>query len=613
MFPWLDMGVMTNHWQPTLGANVTSEGVRFAVWAPEHDRCRVTVADAHGERTLEMTKSDNDIWSITDALAGAGARYAFLPGDEMETPDIYSRFQPDGVHGRSEVIDPSVFPWTDQAWCGVRAEDAIVYEIHVGTYTPEGTWDALTQQLPKLAELGVTVLEIMPVAQCPGNRNWGYDGVDHFAPANYYGRPDDMRRFVDAAHSLGLAVILDVVYNHFGPEGNYTGRYSPYYLSTTNKTDWGPALNWDGDHSGHVRQWAIDNVCSWVTEFHIDGFRFDATQALLDSSSVNILCELGERAREAAGDKALYLVAEDARHDIARTRAIARGGDAMDAVWADDFHHEMRVHLTNDSEMWLQYAAGMMPDIAATITDGFGPFTGRIGKSSGVDDLDPASAFVHCIQNHDQVGNRPLGERLHHLINLDRYRVASALLLFDPETPLIFMGQEFASSTPFCFFTDMPEELGKLVTEGRRREFSGFAAFSDPATRDSIPDPQAESTFTRSKLRLEERESNTGIYNLYRDLIQLRRSQPAMRSTDRGTCVATAMGAELIQVVRSANGQELTLLANFGPETSVSIGGDWSLMLSTDDVKYGGTGAAHQPGIISARTAVVLTSSVILE
>ncbi|MCO5226037.1 MAG: malto-oligosyltrehalose trehalohydrolase, partial [Thermomicrobiales bacterium] len=600
---------MTNHWPPSLGANITHRGVRFGVWAPEHDRCRVVISDDHGERTLEMTRPHDGVWSITDPLATAGSRYAFLPGDEPETPDVYSRFQPDGVHGRSEVIDPSTFVWTDQDWHGCRPEDAIVYELHVGTYTPEGTWDALIDQLPVIAEFGVTVLEIMPVAQCPGNRNWGYDGVDHFAPANSYGRPDDMRRFVDIAHRHGLAVILDVVYNHFGPEGNYTGRYSSYYLSATNRTDWGPALNWDGAHSHHVRQWAIDNVCYWITEFHIDGFRFDATQALLDSSSISILAELGQRACEVAGDKTLYLVAEDGRHDIARTRSVERGGDGMNAVWADDFHHEMRVHLTNDSEMWLQYAAGTISEIATTINGGFGPFTGGIGKSSGVDEDDPAYAFVHCLQNHDQVGNRPLGERLHHLINSDRYKVASALLLFDPETPLIFMGQEFAASTPFSFFTDMPEELGKMVTEGRRREFSGFAAFSDPATRDGIPDPQAESTFTRSKLRLEERDTHGGIYGLYRDLIQLRRSQPAMRSTDRRTCVATAMGAELIQVVRSANGQELVLLANFGPETSVPHDGDWSLLLSTDEVRYGGNGNPTEAGFVPARSALIMARS----
>lgn len=598
-------------WRMTLGANITAEGVEYAVWAPTHEKLRVVASDEFGERTLNMTRGDSGVWSVIDATSREGTRYAFLPGDEAETPDFYSRCQPEGIHARSEIIDPSGFAWTDENWQGVPADNAIIYELHVGTYTPEGTWDALIAQLPEISDLGVTVLEIMPVSECPGNRNWGYDGVYHFAPASYYGRPDEMRRFVDAAHQHGLAVILDVVYNHFGPEGNYTGRYSPYYLSESHTTDWGPALNWDGPHSERVRQWAIDNVCYWVDEFHLDGFRIDATHAMVDGSPKHIIQELGERVRHVAGDRTLLLYAEDGRHDIRRARSIQRGGEGMDGTWADDFHHEMRVHLTNDKEMWLKQYAGTTVSIAETIANGFGPTTFRKGADYAVTDDDPGSAFVFCLQNHDQVGNRPFGERLHHVINEDRYKVASTLVLFAPETPLLFMGQEFAASTPFSFFTDMPEHLGKLVTEGRRREFREFGAFGDEQLRDSIPDPQARLTFERSKLRLAERYRNEGMYKLYRDLIALRRSEIALKNSDRTEMDVTALGAETISLTRFGEGQHLWLIANFGPETTVDQDGSWHEVLSTQEPQYGGTGEqirwSTETLVVPARTAVILS------
>lgn len=596
-------------WKMTLGANIVEEGVLFAVWAPEHDRVRVIVDDEFGERTLDMSIDDRGVWSVVDSRAVAGSRYAFLPGDEPETPDFYSRSQPDGVHARSEVIDPT-FAWTDKGWRGISADEVIIYELHVGTYTQEGTWDALIEQIPAMQELGVTVLEIMPVSECPGNRNWGYDGVYHFAPASYYGRPKDMQRFVDSAHAHGLAVILDVVYNHFGPEGNYTARYSPYYLSERHTTDWGPALNWDGDHSEMVRQWAIDNASYWVNEFHLDGFRIDATHAMVDDSPKHIIQELGEKVREVAPGRTLLLYAEDGRHDIRRARSSERGGEGMDGTWADDFHHEMRVHLTNDREMWLKHYGGTAITIAETIQHGFGPTTFARGDEYAVSPDDPGHAFVIALQNHDQVGNRPFGERLHHVINEDRYKVASALLLFAPETPLLFMGQEFAASTPFCFFTDMPEDLGKLVTEGRRREFHEFGAFGDKQLRDSIPDPQARTTFERSKLRLEERDAHAGMYALYRDLIALRKNDDALGGGDRSCTEAFALGAELIAVRRWNDEHELMLLANFGPESSTTLEEGWTVAFSTQNSRYGGQGQPfnHCDGsaTIPARTSVIL-------
>jgi maltooligosyltrehalose trehalohydrolase len=605
-----------SEWKMTLGANMVEEGVNFAVWAPYHDSARVVISDDHGERTLEMSVDRRGVWSVTDPHANAGSRYAFLPGDEPETPDFYSRRQPDGVHARSEVVDPSSFTWSDQQWRGTPADEAIIYEVHVGTYTPEGNWSALVEQLPELQQLGVTVLEILPVSECPGDRNWGYDGVYHFAPASYYGEPDDMRRFVDAAHQHGFSVILDVVYNHFGPEGNYTSRFSPYYLSDTHTTDWGPALNWDGEHSEMVRQWAIDNICYWINEFHVDGFRLDATHAMVDDSPTHIIQEIAERARAVASsptsdvDRTLLFYAEDGRHDIRRARSTDRGGEGMDGTWADDFHHEMRVHLTNDHEMWLKYYGGTMVTIAETINCGFGPTTLEKGAEYAVTSSDPGYAFVVCLQNHDQVGNRPFGERLHHVINEDRYKVSSTLLLFSPLTPLLFMGQEFAASTPFSFFTDMPEALGQLVTEGRRREFREFGAFGDETLRDSIPDPQDRLTFERSKLRLHERELHGDMYSLYRDLIAMRKSEAELRGGDRSRSEAAALGAELLSVRRWSDDHQLLLLANFGPETSTLLEDGWTIELTTQDERYGGHGEpmmwASGTATIPARTALIL-------
>ncbi len=370
--------------------------------------------------------------------------------------------------------------------------------------TPEGTFDALIGQLPYLRDLGVTAIELMPVAQTPGSRNWGYDGVDMFAPNHNYGRPDDLRRLVNAAHGVGLGVILDVVYNHLGPEGAYLSAFSSEYFSSTHETAWGAGLNWDGAQSHWVRQFAIDNACHWIAEYHLDGLRLDATHAILDDGEKHVVHELTEAARAVAGERSIVVIAEDERHDVTRVRPGDRGGEGLDGVWADDFHHEVRVLLTNAHESYYALYDGTTEDIAHAITNGFGREEPEAAAQP--DRSDATSAFVFCIQNHDQVGNRPFGDRLNHEISPDRYRVASALLLFAPETPLLFMGQEFAASTPFLFFTDHPEELGKLVTEGRRREFAGFKAFDDERMRETIPDPQAESTFLASKLDLTERE-----------------------------------------------------------------------------------------------------------
>ena len=612
---------MMTTWRPAFGANIEPDGVRFAVWAPNAQQVELELVGEGEARRVPMAGDAESRFEVFVPGVGAGTRYVYRVDGGDGRPDPYSRYQPEGVHGPSEVIDPA-YPWTDSAWTGIGAEGLAIYELHVGTMTEEGTFRSLIDELPALKSLGITAIELMPVVQCPGGRNWGYDGVNLFAPYNAYGRPEDLRALIDAAHAAGLGVILDVVYNHLGPEGNYLGVYAKEYFSETHETAWGAGLNWDGPGKGFVRQFAIDNACYWVSEFHVDGFRLDATHAIVDDSPVHLLQELAAKAREVAGDRSLYLVAEDGRHEITRARPVDRGGEGLDAIWADDFHHEMRVFLTNANQNYFRHYIGSTTDIAAAINDGFGVPTTSRDDVTPVSDEDPASAFVFCIQNHDQVGNRPFGDRLHHDINADRYAVASALLLFAPETPMLFMGQEFAASTPFLYFTDHPEELGKLVTQGRRQEFAGFDIFDDPALRESIPDPQAESTFLLSKLRLDERERNAGILGLYRRLLHLRQTDPVLRQNDRMKSRASAVTAEVVAVHRWWGTEQRLLLANFGPEAELGMDAPafrpfhnrpWKVLLSTSDEAFGGSGdTVDVDGLLGDRRVTIPARSAVI-
>ena len=594
---------MSDGWRPAAGANVGSGGVEFRVWAPNAESAEAEVVSPEDvePRRVALERGAEGWFQGVDPHARAGSRYGFRLDGRAALPDPYSRFQPDGVHGLSEVIDPFAYRWGDDGWTGVVNDNLVTYELHVGTMTGAGTFEGVIGQLDALVDLGINLIELMPVAQCPGDRNWGYDGVGIFAPSHAYGRPDDLRRLVDEAHRRKIGVILDVVYNHLGPEGNYLHAYADAYFTDRHPTPWGDGFNWDGPASEPVRQFAIDNACSWVAEFHVDGFRLDATHALIDNSPVHIVQELTARSREAAAPRLIVVFAEDGRHEITRARSLERGGEGLDGIWADEFHHEMRVLLTNARENYYASYTGTTTAIGTAIATGLEQdFAGK-GHPVGtpITAEDPASAFVFCIQNHDQVGNRPFGDRLHHEINLDRYLVASALLLFVPETPLLFMGQEFAASTPFLYFTDHPEELGRLVTEGRRNEFAGFRAFHDERLRETIPDPQAESTFLRSKLDLTDREVNAGVLQLYTSLIRLRRSDQVLRVNDRSQTSAHGVTAEVVLVHRWAGDEHRLLIANFGSAITLPVAGDaWrnvpgletaELMFSTSDRRFGGT------------------------
>ncbi|HEV2073277.1 MAG TPA: alpha-amylase family glycosyl hydrolase, partial [Thermomicrobiales bacterium] len=336
----------TASWHPAFGAQMEDGGVRFSVWAPNAETVDLELLENNLSRTVQMTGDADGRFETLVPDIGAGARYLYRLDGGDGRPDPYSRFQPEGVHGPSEVVDPHRFTWTDSEWRGITPEGIVVYELHIGTMTPGGTFLSLIDELAELKSLGVTAIELMPVAQCPGRWNWGYDGVDLFAPSNAYGTPDEFRQLVDAAHGVGLGVILDVVYNHLGPEGNYLGVYANEYFSTVHETGWGAGLNWDGEKCEFVRQFAIDNACYWITEFHIDGLRLDATHAIVDDCPIHLVQELTAKARDVAGDREIFVVAEDGRHEITRARAIDEGGEGLDAIWADDFHHDVRVHLT---------------------------------------------------------------------------------------------------------------------------------------------------------------------------------------------------------------------------------------------------------------------------
>jgi maltooligosyltrehalose trehalohydrolase len=565
----------TPAWQLDLGANIAGNGVQFRVWAPNARQVEVQI-EAEGKPSRHTLMPEPNGYHVGTAPGiGAGARYRYVLDGGTPLPDPCSRSQPDGPHGASEVIDPNAYAWQDREWAGLRPDGLTIYELHVGTFTPEGTFDAAIARLPDLRDLGIGAIEVMPVAEFPGRRNWGYDGVDLYAPYSGYGGPEGLRRFVNAAHQHGLGVLLDVVYNHFGPDGNYLRTYADAYFTDRHSTPWGEAINYDGPHSEPVRHFVLQNVRYWLHEYHLDGLRLDATHAIVDDSPRHLLSEIAEAVHSVPGRSAV-VIAEDHRNLVQQIRPASTGGLGLDGVWADDFHHALRTYLTGEREAYYANYTGQLADVGATIEGGFlfqgqkRPATGELRGTKVTDE--PARAFVYCSENHDQVGNRALGERLAHLIDRQRYLVASAVLLFVPETVMLFQGQEFAASAPFQFFTDHHPDLGKLVTEGRRKEFAGFAAFADPERRKQIPDPQAESTFTRCILDWNERETNAEVLALYRALLHLRRADPVLRHQERAQTRARALTPDVLAIRRWHADQERLLLANFG-DVSVSVDG----------------------------------------
>jgi maltooligosyltrehalose trehalohydrolase len=578
-------------WIPSIGAWREGGLTTFRVWAP--DRQSVDLILEGDRRPRPLAREEDGHWSgrFSDIVANATYRYRLDGRDEETLPDPASRFQPRGVHGPSQVIDPTAFRWSDHGWRPPRRESIVFYELHVGTFSPDGTFGGVVERLPYLAQLGVTSIELMPLGDFSGDRNWGYDGVAIFAPARCYGTPDDLRRLVDAAHQHGLAVCVDVVYNHLGPDGAYANAFSPYYFSDRHNSPWGRGVNLDGRHSRAVRDFFIQNALHWVLEYHVDALRLDATHALQDEGRRHFLEELTSTVRERAGRSVMF-VAEDHRNLAGMLRPACDDGWGIDGVWADDFHHQVRVHSAGDREGYYQDFTGTTADLAATIRQGWF-FTGQpsqyLGERRGTDPtgLSPRQ-FVVCIQNHDQVGNRSDGARLNHQVDAAVFRAISVLLLTVPQTPLLFMGQEWAATTPFLYFTDHHDELGRQITEGRREEFGDFEAFCDPCTRATIPDPQARDTLDRSRLHWDEltREPHISMLRLYQRLLGLRRTLAPLRMAKCGSYDVCAVNAETVALRLTIDQEQVAVIVRLGGAGSCSVaapGTSWHVVLTTED------------------------------
>lgn len=498
---------------PTLvpvGALVGAHGVTYRVWAPGH-RSVAVVVGMSDPVSLALSPEPGGYWSVHHAGGRAGDRYALVVDGGKPLPDPASRWQPDGVHGPSACVDPAAFAWA-AAWQRPGWQGQPIYELHVGTFTPEGTFRSALHKLDYLQSVGIAAIELMPLGDFPGARNWGYDGVALYAPARCYGSPDDLRALVDAAHLRGLAVILDVVYNHLGPVGNYLPQFSPHYFHSGENNAWGAALNLDGPESAGTRNFLLGNAAYWIDEFRFDGLRVDATHAIRDRSPRHFLTDLSDVAHA----RGAFLIAEDERNSPLILQGAGQAGHGFDAVWADDFHHQLRVALTGIRESYFASYPGGAAALADTLAHGWfyrgQPYPFWQGRERGGESAPfHPSSFVVCIENHDQVGNRARGERLEHLVSPGAYRAALLLLCLGPYTPMLFMGQEWASHSPFLFFTDHAGEHGRQVAEGRQQEFarSGLnAGVTD------VPDPQDPDTFSRSKLDWDRAEETTGAETL---------------------------------------------------------------------------------------------------
>jgi maltooligosyltrehalose trehalohydrolase len=582
----------TPGFRPSLGAIWNGVETCFRVWAPAVATLSVIIHRGDGtSQELPLTCEGNGYFSATARGVKPGDRYRYRVPGRGEYPDPCSRYQPDGVHGASEVVDHSSFAWSDTDWRGLSLEQAIVYELHVGTFTPEGSFAAARAKLPILKELGVTLLELMPVADFPGQRNWGYDGVSWFAPARCYGRPEDLKAFINDAHQLGMAVVLDVVYNHLGPDGNYFGIYTDRLFTNRHHTPWGDAINYDGKHSEAVRQLVIENALSWIHDYHFDGLRLDATHAILDDSRIHILQELAETVRASVSNRTLVIIAEDERNEGKLIRPVNLGGYGLDGVWADDFHHALRRRLAGDHEGYYQDFTGDAAELERIIRQGWlycGQYSRHHHGHRGSDPTGIAPQhFVFCIQNHDQIGNRAFGERLHHQIDVASYRAASLLLLSAPQTPLLFMGQEWSASTPFLYFTDHHESLGQAVTAGRQREFAQFQAFREESARAAIPDPQSQKTFRRCQLNWGEREQGLHLatWNWYQSLIRWRRQSSGLASARKGGPFTVSRIAEQGLILDYPESSERIIIAWESLELTLD-GDDWMIILASEDPRF---------------------------
>lgn len=617
-----------------VGAELQEDGsVHFRVWAPAARDVEVVVQPAEPpegngriENGTSLTREEGGYFSGTLRAPGSTLYRFRLDGSSDLYPDPASRFQPEGPHGPSQVIDGRSFQWTDQNWKGPRLHGQVVYEMHVGTFTTEGTWAAAAEQLKELAELGVTLLELMPVAEFPGRFGWGYDGVNLFAPTHLYGSPNELRRFIDQAHAAGIGVILDVVYNHLGPDGNYLDKFSRDYFTDRHKTDWGAAINFDGANSRPVREFFESNAAYWIEEYHFDGLRIDATQDIFDDSPEHILRVIGRAVRKSAGGRSTIIIVENEPQHTRLIRSEDDDGYGLDAAWNDDFHHTAMVSLTGRSEAYYTDYRGRPQEFVSCAKYGY-LYQGQRyvwqKKRRGTTSLGlAAEKFVNFIQNHDQIANSGRGLRVHELCSPGMYRAVTAVTLLFPGTPMLFQGQEFAASSPFYYFADHQPELAKLVHEGRRSFMKQFRSVALSEIFARLPDPADPMTFARSKLDFGERHTHATAYALHRDLLRIRREDPVIREQGRHGLDGAVIGDDAFVLRYFADdGNDRLLVVNLGidlelvpaPEPLLAPCNEhgWVNMWSSEDLRYGGSGTApldpdddnwHIPG----RSAVLL-------
>jgi maltooligosyltrehalose trehalohydrolase len=590
-FPW---------WYP-VGAQVREGGTAFRVWADMHKSVSVLTKG----RQHSLAGEGHGYFSGNVAGVGNGDTYSFKVDGEGPFPDPASRFQPQGPHGPSQIVDADRFSWTDQGWKGIGLAGQVIYELHIGTLTLEGTWRSAMQKLSLLRDLGITVVEVMPVADFAGVFGWSYDGVNLFAPTRNYGSSDDFRAFVDAAHGLGIGVILDVVYNHLGPDGNYVTKFSENYFTKDHTTDWGPAINFYGRNSQPVRQYYSANAAYWIKEFHLDGLRLDATQNIYDTSTVHILADVARSARKAAKPREIILVAENESQETKLISSPEAGGYGLDALWNDDFHHSSTVAMTGSREAYFNDYLGSPQEIVSAIKYGFlfqgqWYFWQKQRRGTSTLGTNPA-AMVAYLQNHDQVANSGRGQRVHQLTTFGRYKAMTVVTLLGPATPMLFQGQEFAASTPFLFFADHTPELAELVRAGRREFLSQWRSLSQGQLK--YDDPCARETFEKCKLNFSERDKHGEVYALHRDLLQLRKSEQLFSRQDRQLDGAV-LGTEAFVVRFFSEGfrDDRLLVVNLGTELRLNpspvpllgppANSEWVVQFSTEDAKYGGNGTA---------------------
>jgi maltooligosyltrehalose trehalohydrolase len=615
-----------------IGAELVGENqTNFRVWAPKARILDVVVEHGkNSKRTFHALSPEQDGYHSGALDVGVETRYRFrVNNGEKFYPDPASRFQPEGPHGPSCIIDPKQFQWTDSQWLGPAAaglKGQTIYEMHIGTFTKEGTWRAATKQLAELARIGITMVEMMPIADFPGKFGWGYDGVNLFAPSHLYGTPDDLRAFIDRAHSLGVVVILDVVYNHFGPDGNYLGIFSDDYLIREKENEWGDAINFDGANSGPVREFFITNGRYWVEEFHFDGFRFDATHAIRDRSSEYIIGAVGRAAREAAGSRSVIFVAENDLQEAKMARPRCEGGDDLDGLWNDDFHHSAVVALTGRNEAYFSDYLGAPQEFIAAAKYGF-LYQGQARswrkalRGTSTFGIAP-EVFVCFIENHDQIANTGPGQRVRFQTSPSRYRAMTGLLLLGPWTPLLFQGQEFGASGSFLFFADAGDSSVRDGTRrGRATLLAPFLSLTEEKTWKILPAPDDPDVFARCKLDFSERKRNRELYDLHIDLLKLRREDSRFRQQSSGGVDGAVLGrlSFVLRYFSEANDDRL-LLVNFGesqvlhpvsePLLAPPTGHKWETLWTSDSPRYGGAGsvavATQEQWILPAESAVAL-------